>query len=139
MSRNRIKNSQSMHWMGVMKWVLIAGMLSGLGLGYIMYKNQNLHLAAETQLLKNQLDAINRRNWELSVDLDGMKSPQRLQRRLAEIHSALIPWGDVRANWVRMDQDTRARLARIGTMPRPSLNLDSSAPTADAAAPQPVH
>ena len=45
MSRNRLKNSQSLHWMGVMKWVLIAGLLSGLGLFYMLSKNQNLHLA----------------------------------------------------------------------------------------------
>ena len=31
MSRNRMKNSQSMHWMGVVKWVLIFLMLAGLG------------------------------------------------------------------------------------------------------------
>ena len=140
MSRNRMRNSQSLHWMGVVKWVLIAGMLCGLGLGYIMYKNQNLHLAAEAELLQRQLNDIERRNKQLSVDLDGMKSPQRLQRRLAALHSTLIPWGDVRANWVRMDQDTRARLARMGTVPRPSLNLDTSAPTADTTAlPPAVH
>ena len=28
MSRNRMKNSQSLHWMGVVKWVLIAGLLA---------------------------------------------------------------------------------------------------------------
>ena len=31
MSRNRMKNSQSLHWMGVVKWVLIFLMLAGLG------------------------------------------------------------------------------------------------------------
>jgi len=139
MSRNRIKNSQSLHWMGVVKWVLIAGLLSGLGLGYMLYKNQNLHLAEETQKLAKQLVSIDRRNDELSLDLEGMKSPARLQRRLAEMHSTLIAWGDPRANWERKDLDTRARLARIGTVPRTSLNLDSSAPTADAAASQPIH
>jgi hypothetical protein len=48
MSRNRMKNSQSLHWMGVVKWILIAGLLAGLGLCYMICKNQNLHLAEKT-------------------------------------------------------------------------------------------
>ncbi len=55
MSRNRMKNSQSLHWMGVVKWVLIASLVSGLGLTYMLCKNQNLHLAAETRRLQIQL------------------------------------------------------------------------------------
>ena len=62
MSRNRMKNSQSLHWMGVVKWILIAGLLAGLGLGYMICKNQNLHLAEETHGVQKQLDAIEARN-----------------------------------------------------------------------------
>ena len=139
MSRNRMRNSQSLHWMGVVKWVLIAGLLAGLGLCYMLCKNQNMHLAEETYRVQKQLDAIESRNAELAADLESMKSMKLLERRLAQLHSTLVPWGDARANWVRLDQNTRARLARIGTVPRTSLNLDSSAPTADAAASQPIH
>ena len=69
MSRNRLKNSQSLHWMGVMKWVLIAGLLSGLGLFYMLSKNQNLHLAEETHKLRLELDGIQKRNEVLALDL----------------------------------------------------------------------
>ena len=139
MSRNRMKNSQSLHWMGVVKWVLIAGLLAGLGLCYMLCKNQNLHLAEETHHVQKQLDAIEARNEELAADLQGMKSFNLLKRRLAQMHSSLVPWGDARASWVRMDQNTRARLARIGTTPQATLNLDSSVVAANAAAQQPVH
>lgn len=139
MSRNRMKNSQSLHWMGVVKWVLIAGLLAGLGLCYMICKNQNLHLAEETHHVRQQLDAIESRNAVLAADLQSMKSMNVLERRLAQMHSTLVPWGDARANWVRLDQNTRARLAQIGTTPKASLNLDSSAVAANASAPQPVH
>jgi hypothetical protein len=126
MSRNRMKNSQSLHWMGVVKWILIAGLLAGLGLCYMICKNQNLHLAEETHHVQKQLDAIEARNAELALDLQGMKSMALLKRRLAQMHSTLISWGDPRANWLPWEQNTRARLARIGTTPQTTLNLDSS-------------
>jgi hypothetical protein len=132
MSRNRMRNSQSLHWMGVLKWILIAGLLAGLGLCYMICKNQNLHLAEETHRYQKELEAIEARNEELAADLQGMKSMKLLERRLVEMHSTLVPWGDARANWVRLDQDTRARLARIGTAPQATLNLDSSSVAATA-------
>jgi hypothetical protein len=139
MSRNRMKNSQSLHWMGVVKWILIAGLLAGLGLCYMICKNQNLHLAAEAQRVQKQLDGIEARNQELEADLQSMKSLKLLERRLALMHYSLVPWGDARASWVRLDQNTRARLARIGTTPQTTLNLNSSVVAANAAAQQPVH
>jgi hypothetical protein len=139
MSRNRMKNSQSLHWMGVLKWILIAGLLAGLGLCYMICKNQNLHLAQKTEDFQRQLDAIEARNATLEADLQSMKSMRLLERRLVQMHSALVPWGDARASWVRLDQNTRARLARIGTTPQTTLNLDSSVMAANAAAQQPVH
>jgi hypothetical protein len=126
MSRNRMKNVQSLHWMGVVKWILIAGLLAGLGLCYMICKNQNLHLAEQTRIYQRQLDAINARNDELTADLESMKSMKLLERRLTLMHSSLVAWGDPRANWLREDQNVRARLARIGTTPQTTLNLDSS-------------
>jgi hypothetical protein len=126
MSRNRMKNSQSLHWMGVLKWILIAGLLAGLGLCYMICKNQNLHLAEETHHKQKDLDTIEARNAVLAADLQSMKSPKVLERRLAQMHSALVYWNDPRASWVRLDQNTRARLARIGTAPQQSFNLDST-------------
>jgi len=136
MSRNRMKNSQSLHWMGVVKWVLITGLLAGLGLCYMLCKNQNLHLAEETHRVQRQLDAIEARNAELALDLQSMKSMALLKRRLVLMHSSLISWGDPRANWLPWEQNTRARVARMGTTPQTALNLDSSVVAANAAAQQ---
>ena len=138
MSRNRMKNSQSMHWMGVVKWILITGLLAGLGLCYMICKNQNLHLAEQTQNLKKQLAAIELRNQELEGDLQHMKSKTLLRRQLAVMHSSLVELGDARLTLVRLDQDTRARIAASGTMPTPALNYDSVPVASSGAAPQRV-
>jgi hypothetical protein len=131
MSRNRMKNSQSLHWMGITKWILIFSLLAGLGLCYMLQKNQNLHLAAEKLTVEQQLAAIKARNEVLKNDLDHMKSPAVLQRRLALMRSPLIKWGEPGANWLPWEQHTRAMLAHIGAMPKTSLNLDS-VPVANA-------
>jgi hypothetical protein len=123
MSRNRMKNSQSLHWMGVVKWVLIAGLLSVLGLSYMLCKNQNLHLAEETRRLDVQLDGIQKRNDQLTYDLDMMKSPGRLARRLAQMHSGLVRLSDGALMVVQMDnQEIRATLAQMGTLPQGGIN-----------------
>ena len=137
MSRNRMRNSQSLHWMGVVKWVLIAGLLSGLGLSYMLCKNRNLHLAAETHRLQLQLAAIETRNQELKGDLDGMKSMDLLERRLVEMHSTLIPLNDPRAKWISLEQNTRAYVAKWGTIP--NAGIQSSVMAANAVSSQPVH
>jgi len=139
MSRNRMKNSQSLHWMGVIKWILIAGLLAGLGLCYMICKNQNLHLAEETRKYQKQLEMIESRNDELALDLQSMKSSNALKRRLMLIHSDLIAWGDPRASWLPWEQNTRARLAGMGAMPRRTLNLDAVPVAENAAAQQSAH
>jgi hypothetical protein len=144
MSRNRMRNSQSLHWMGVIKWILVAGLLAGLGLCYMLCKNQNLHLAEETHVLQEHLDAVNARNEDLAADLRRMKSLTLLERRLAQMHSSLVQWGDPSASWLRLDLNTRARLVREGTPVRivgtdlNSLNA-GSAPVASAAPLDPAH
>lgn len=124
MSRNRMRNSQSLHWMGVLRWVLIAGLFSVLGLSYMVCKNQNLHLAEETHKLQLQLDAIRARNNELSLDLEAMKSQKDLERRLAIMRSSLVPLTDLRITFVPKYQNTRARVAQIGTLPKASVNMN---------------
>jgi len=126
MSRNRMKNSQSLHWMGVVKWVLISSLVAGLGLVYMLCKNQNLHLAAETRRLEIQLATIETRNKELNGDLESMKSLRRLTARLNQMHSTLVYWGDPSASWASLEQNPHARVVRPGTTPRTAVNFDST-------------
>ena len=127
MSRNRLKNSQSLHWMGVVKWVLILGLLSVLGLSYMFCKNQNLRLADQRLKLVRTLNSIEQRNTALGLDLEMMKSPALLKRRLAQNHSTLVALYDPRmiAHVYRMEgQSTRMILARTGTMP-PAVDINT--------------
>lgn len=125
MSRNRMRNSQSLHWMGVLKWVMILGLGSVLGLSYMSCKNENLQLADQTHQLRLKLDAIERHNTTLGLDLERMKSPSRLVKRLAQMHSSLVAISDPRMidHVARMEgQSTRMRLARMETVPQVSLS-----------------
>jgi hypothetical protein len=110
--------------MGVMKWVLILGMGSVLGLSYMFCKNQNMRLADETHELRLKLEGIERHNTALNLDLQMMESPNPLKRRLAQMRSSLVPLYDPRmlAHVTRMEgQSTRMTLERMGTVPQVSL------------------
>jgi hypothetical protein len=122
MSRNRLKNSQSLHWMGVLKWILIASLLSMLGLSYMLCKNQNIRLAEETHKLQTQYELIQRRNSQLMLDLGTMKSSRELERRLVQMNSTLVRLPDSRLTMVPMDQHPSMRLVNIGSDPRHTLN-----------------
>jgi hypothetical protein len=133
MSRNRMRNSQSLHWMGVLKWVVILGFLSVLGLSYMFCKNQNLRLADETQTLRKKLDRIERQNTTLALDLEMMKSPELLKRRLMQMRSSLVPLYDPRmlAHVMRMEgQSTRMKLAPKNTDVPVDIDIDSGHVTA---------
>ena len=133
MSRNRMRNSQSLHWMGVLKWVVILGFLSVLGLSYMFCKNQNLRLASTTLDLRKKLAAIERHNTTLGIDLEIMKSPELLKRRLAQMHSSLVPLYDPRmlAHITRMEgQTTRIKLAPKGTSLPVDIDVDPQHVTA---------
>jgi hypothetical protein len=129
MSRNRMRNSQSLHWMGVLKWVMILGLGSVLGLSYMFCKNQNIRLADETRQLKLKYEAIEQHNRTLQIGLDHMKSPELLKRRLVQMHSTLIALYDPRmsSHVTRMEgQSTRMKLERM----QPQIDLDSGHVTA---------
>jgi len=100
-------------------------LLAVLGLSYMLCKNQNLHLAEETHKLQLQLDSLDRSNQQLSSDLNTMKSPERLVRRLAQMRSNLVRLSDGNFEIIPIDsQQIRARLAAMGTLPQGGINLN---------------
>jgi hypothetical protein len=133
MSRNRMRNSQSLHWMGVLKWVVILGFLSVLGLSYMFCKNQNLRLASQTLDLRKKLASIERHNTTLTLDLEMLKSPVVLERRLRQMRSSLVPLSDpeMQMRIARMEgESTRMRLAPKGTDVPADIDVDSQHVTA---------
>lgn len=108
MSRNQMKHSQSLHWLKVLKIVVVAGICLALGLSYITYKNQAMKVAQDTLKQKKELARIIERNVQLSDRINMMTSPQALQRR---IHgSDLRPVGEM----LVIRRDVFLRIARTG-------------------------
>ena len=136
MSRNRVKNSQSLHWMGVVKWVVIARPAgSFLGLSYMINKNQNHASGRRGQLspAHHELKSIEKRNSAaLTYELDSMKSPDAPAgaeawckcARLAGAASAIM--GQM---VVRMDQNVRMRSWPACTrMPHGAIDYSEPSP-----------
>ncbi len=96
MSRNRMRNSHSLHLMGVIKWFVIVAIVAVLGLGYMICKNQNYQLATETQKLQEQLVTLKQQNNEMEIKLERMKTPDQLKHLLAKNGSNLVYLGDSR-------------------------------------------
>ncbi len=120
MSRNRVKNSQTLHWSTIVKWGALVGVFALLGLSYLVFKNQIVSTASETAKQEKQLRQIVERNRQLSVDVARLKSPQRLERYVALVNSRLpAPQQFVRITeerLVRLDRTAGGmRVARAGT------------------------
>lgn len=116
MSRNRVKNSQSLHWMMVVKYVLIVGLLSVLGLSYILCKNHIVQLANEVGDQEKVLASLRDQNAQLDLVINRMKSPRELQRRVADQRLVMV----AELPHVRMDNSagasfTRTASASLGT------------------------
>lgn len=111
MGRNRFKHSQSLHWAMVLKCVVIAGFCLALGLSYVMYKNQVMKIADETEKQKKELARIVKRNDQLRMNIAYATSPQVLQGKVAS--SGLVPVGELLV--LRRDMGAGASLARTYT------------------------
>lgn len=107
-SRNRVKNSQSLQWMVVVKYVLIVGLMSVLGLSYILCKNQIMRIASETAEKERELQRIVERNKQLFADINRLKAPSELQRKVRDKNLVLV----VELPHVRRDTGAGASLAR---------------------------
>ncbi|MEM1057763.1 MAG: hypothetical protein AAGK14_00825 [Verrucomicrobiota bacterium] len=108
MSRNRVKHSQSLQWMVVVKYVLIVGLMSVLGLSYILCKNQIMRLAADTAEKEKELAGLVERNKRLFADINRLKAPRELQRRVREANLVQV----VELPHVRRDTGAGASLAQ---------------------------
>ena len=109
MSRNRLRNSNSLHLTTVLKVVLMLALIASLGLSYIFLDNRQKRLANEISKQETQLKVMTERNLQMQSVIDRLKSPAALERRVAG--SNLVKLTELEI--VRMDQGTGApRLAR---------------------------
>ena len=90
MSRNRTKNTHSLHWAAVLKWVGVLMTFSILGAGYVAKKNQVLRLASEVQTQEDELNAWKKRNLQLKCNIAQLTSFGQLQARLNTLGSGMV-------------------------------------------------
>ena len=90
MSRNRAKNTHSLHWAAVLKWVGVLMTFSILGAGYVAKKNQVLRLASEVQTQEDELNAWKKRNLQLKCNIAQLSSFGELQARLNSLGSGMV-------------------------------------------------
>jgi hypothetical protein len=101
MSRNRYKDSHSLHWAAVLKWLAIVGTLAFLGMSYVLMKNQILRTANEVRDLETELANWQKRNQQLRGNIEQLASPARLQRRVKDLGLGLVQINELEI--VRMD------------------------------------
>ncbi|MCS7064125.1 MAG: septum formation initiator family protein [Methylacidiphilales bacterium] len=82
MSRNRRLSSANLHWAPILGWGAMLVFLAVLGLLFLHYKNQIITVAEETARLEKEYALLRQRTAVLQADLDNLKAPQELKRRI---------------------------------------------------------
>ncbi len=95
LSRNKVRNNHSLHWATVMQWIAIVMIVSTLGAGYVMMKNQVLRLASEVRAQEIELNGWKKRNQQIKCNLAQLTSLPALQQRLAALGSGLVGVGEL--------------------------------------------
>ncbi len=82
MSRNKSKNAHSLHGAAVLKWIVIGTLACGLGGSYVACKNKVLRMASEVHQQEIDLATWQKRNQQVSYEVNRLTSLGELQRRV---------------------------------------------------------
>lgn len=82
MSRNRRLTATNLHWVPLLNWGAVLIFLSILGLLFLHYKTQIMSVANETERLEREFMALRQRNEILRADLNNLKAPQEIKKRI---------------------------------------------------------
>lgn len=74
MNRNEHHSDLPLSAMGIVKWILITGLLAGLGLCYILCKNKNLQLEEQIMVLQQDSGVVQEKTRDAR---DGFVSQDR--------------------------------------------------------------
>jgi hypothetical protein len=117
MSRNRVRNTHSLHFAAVLKWVVLVAFLSIFGIGYVMLKNKVLRLASEVNDQELVLKGWRKRNDQLRCNLNQLASIGELQRRVAALGSGMVRIGELQNVPMEGPRMERTAIARGGPTP----------------------
>lgn len=91
MSRNRKSQSAAIRFGPALKAILLCLIFGGFGLGYVWQKNQIWELSQQIKQRENRLEKLQHDNAAMVKNLNAMRSPAQLERRIKELNLGLVP------------------------------------------------
>lgn len=85
MSRNRKNQSAAIRFGPVLKAIVLCGFIGGSAIGYVWQKNQLGNLGLQIKKKEDRLKQLTDANKSLAKQLDTLRSPFYLERRLKEL------------------------------------------------------
>lgn len=104
MSRNRRTQSAAVRFAPALKAGLLCLLIGGSAIGYVWQKNQLMELGRKIKEKENDLAQLRQINQKLAKQLDTLRSPAYLERRIKELNLNLV-------------QPTRAQILTIVETP----------------------
>jgi hypothetical protein len=91
MSRNRKSQSAAIRFAPALKALVLCLLLGGSGVGYVWQQDQIAGLGKQIKARESRLEQLQEQNDGLRRQLDTMRSPGFLQRRIQELNLGLVP------------------------------------------------
>lgn len=90
MSRNRIRQTQSVQFQHLWKLIAVCSILTVFGLVFVYLHIRTLQVADEIKKLENALAQVKSRNSSLTVQIQHRKSPSQLQRQITAFRLGMV-------------------------------------------------
>jgi uncharacterized protein HemX len=91
MSRNRKSQPAAARFGPALKALVLCLLLGGSGVGYVWQKDQIGRLGKQIKARESRLDQLQQQNEALRRQLEMMRSPASLQKRIQELNLGLVP------------------------------------------------
>jgi cell division protein FtsB len=91
MARNRKSQSAAIRFGPALKAIVLCLMLGGFGIGYVWQKNQIWELGQQIKQRELKLEKIRHENASLYKNLNTLRSPPQLERKIKELNLGLVP------------------------------------------------
>jgi hypothetical protein len=116
MGRNRKYQTTATRFGPALKAFLLCLLIGGSGVGYVWQKSQIDELGKQMLKREKQLAELNVQNENLKEQLNKMRSPKELERRIVELKLGLVR--PQQSQWLRLQEPSRepAQPTREGQM-----------------------
>src|SRR5689334_18350282 len=91
MSRNRKSQPAAARFGPALKALVLCLLLGGSGVGYVWQKDQIGRLGKQIKARESRVDQLQQQNEALRRQLEMMRSPASLQKRIQELNLGLVP------------------------------------------------